>query len=72
MARRGKIYLKNYNKKLKYYVLYDDVTTCGGFCLHLRDPKASNGGPMEKNWKDTSTNTRLYSQEVLELFKGKM
>ena len=25
MARRGKIYLENYNKKLRYYVLFDDV-----------------------------------------------
>src|SRR5690606_35662995 len=39
-ARRGEIFLENYNKKLKYYVLYDDVK--------LREKVVARGERLER------------------------
>ena len=37
-ANRGEVFLENYNKKLKYYALYDDVK--------LQERLVNNGKPM--------------------------
>ena len=37
-ANRGEVYLENYNKKLKYYALYDDV--------RLQEKLVNNGRPL--------------------------
>jgi lipopolysaccharide export system protein LptA len=39
-ANRGEVFLENYNKKLKYYALYDDVK--------LQENLVSNGKPMAR------------------------
>ncbi|MDO9181735.1 MAG: LptA/OstA family protein [Bacteriovorax sp.] len=39
-ANRGEVFLENYNKKLKYYALYDDV--------RLQEKLVSNGRPFQR------------------------
>jgi len=39
-ANRGEVFLENYNKRLKYYALYDDV--------RLQESLINNGNPMTR------------------------
>ena len=68
-SHRGEIYLENYNKKLKYFVLNDDVkleekVVLGGH--------PTLGRPMPRNLKELRQRIKLSSQDFLRFISKVM